>query len=510
MSEFVTLEREGLALKAAGRFEEAISCFARLVRLAPQSHGAKYNLGNTLLAAGRPADAANAFAEAVSLAPGFAPAHNNLGVALLSLGRDALAAASLEQAALLDPGNAGTRHLAGNTLLRLGRPEAALPHLRAAYELVPGNAAIVTDLSGAYTRLGALLDAAPLARAAVTLRPDRAELWNNLAIADRGIQRFDAAEAASRQALALDPANAQAKYILATTLLSTGKFALAWELWESRWDAMPGERRRFAGAIWDGRALPGETLYLHAEQGLGDTIQFCRYAVLAADRANVVLAVQPPLMRLLESLAGPVRVVADMQTAPSFAAQAPLMSLPAVFGTTSGTVPASIPYLRADPVAASRWATRLAGLPGRRVGLVWAGNPGNPFDFARSIPPSLLDRLGTVAGVSWVSLQKDAGALPDLKLADWTGELADFADTAALVAGLDLVIGVDTAVVHLAGALGRPVWLLNRFDTDWRWGATGDGSAWYPTLRQFRQATPGGWAEVVALVEQALAARERA
>ena len=502
----LTLERQGLAQKAAGRFDEAIASFTQLTRLAPQSHGAFYNLGNTYLAANQLAEAVDAYRRAVRLAPRFGHAHNNLGLALLSLGQTEHAAASFARAAALDPGNPGTQHLAGHALLRLGRAAEALAYLREADRLAPHQAVIVTDLGDALRRTGAFREVAPFAREAATLSPGRIEVWNNLANAERDLYRFDEAEAVSRHALTLQPENAEVHYNLALTLLAAGRLAEAWPHWEYRWDAVPGARRRFPGPRWDGRDLAGGTLYLHAEQGQGDTLHFCRYAMLAASRANVVLGVQPTLVRLLRTLPG-VRVVSELDAPPEFAAQAPLASLPEAFGTDVGAIPAPVPYLAAEPDLAASWGARLGTLPGLRVGLVWAGNKDFPFDFARSIRCGRFDALGGIEGVSFVSLQVGAGAKPALKMADWTAALRDFADTAALIAVLDLVIGVDTAVVHLAGALGRPVWLLNRFAGDWRWGAEGEDCAWYPTMRQFRQAEPGEWAPVLERVRRELAAK---
>jgi Flp pilus assembly protein TadD len=500
-----SLEQTALSLKAAGRFEEAAAAFAQLVRQQPKNHGPLYNLGNTYLAAQRPAAAIEPFRRAIRLAPRFAHAHNNLGLALLATGQPDLAAASFARAAALDPANPGPRHLAGHALLRAQKPAEALPHLRQANDLAPQQPAIITDLADALRRTGALREVAPLARQAAALAPDRVEAWNNLANALRDIAAFDAAEVASRNALRLAPDHGEAHYNLALTLLTAGKLQQAWPHWEHRWRGVVGAAPRFATPPWDGAALGDGTLYLHAEQGLGDTIQFCRYAPLAAARARVVLAVPPPLLALLRDLPGVADVVELNAPPPPFAAHAPLLSLPAAFGTTAETIPATMPYLRADPARTANWHARLSGLAGRRIGLVWAGNPDFPFDAARSIPPAMLDRLAGVAHARFVSLQLGAKVRPSLDLADWTGELCDFADTAALIAALDLVIGVDTAVIHLAGALGRPVWLLNRFAPDWRWGATGDTTPWYPTLRQFRQTDPGDWRPVLDAVRNALA-----
>jgi Flp pilus assembly protein TadD len=499
------LEQHGLAAKAAGRFEEAAQLFTQLARQEPKSHGALYNLGNTWLAANRPADAIEPFRRAIRIAPRFAYAHNNLGVALLATGQPVLAAASFARAAALDTANPAPRHLAGHALLRAGKPADALPHLKQANTLAPHQAAIITDLADALRRTGALLEVAPLARQAATLAPDRFEAWNNLANALRDIGALDEAEAASRTALRLNPGDGETHYNLALTLLTAGKLEEAWKLWEHRWSGVVGATPRFTTPPWDGRPLGEATLYLHAEQGLGDTIQFCRYVPMATSRARVVLAVQAPLLKLMASLSGAASLVDLNAPPPEFAAQAPLLSLPGAFNTGLSTIPAEIPYLHADPARAAQWASRLQGLPGRKVGLVWAGNPDFPFDTARSLPAALLAPLATIPAVSLVSLQVGAAPAMPVPVADWTRDLHDFADTAALIAGLDLVIGVDTAVIHLAGALGKPVWLLNRFAGDWRWGTGLETTCpWYPTLRHFRQQTPGDWPAVVAVVHAAL------
>jgi tetratricopeptide (TPR) repeat protein len=503
------LEQTALQLKAAGRFEEAIAAFSQLCRIQPKNHVHLYNLGNSYRAADRAAEAIEAYRRAIRLAPKFAPAHNNLGVALMGIGEMALAAASFARAAAIDGKSPGTQHLAGHCLLKSGRPADALPFLRAANRLAPRQAAIVTDLADATRMSGALRDVAPLAREAAELAPDRIEAWNNLSIALRDIDAFEEAEQASRRALALSPENSDAHYNLALTLMVAGRLEEAWPHWEYRWRGAVGAAPRFAAAPWDGAPVRDGVLYLHAEQGLGDTIQFCRYATMAAERAEIVLGVQAPLVRLLQSLPGVRQIVPVEQDPPDFAAHSPLVSLPGAFHTGSTPIPAAIPYLFVPPDEAAAWAARLQDLPGRRVGLVWAGNPDFPFDHARSIPGASLKILAGLPGISFVSLQLGSGDKPPLQMTDWTAELHDFAATAALIAGLDLVIGVDTSVVHLAGALGKPVWLMNRFAGDWRWGATGSTTPWYPTLRQFRQPNPGDWAAVLAMVRRALEAGAR-
>jgi hypothetical protein len=279
-------------------------------------------------------------------------------------------------------------------------------------------------------------------------------------------------------------------------------------------------------------SLAGRTILLWGEQGFGDMLQFCRFAPLVAalgapgdgpgdvaKAVNVVLEMPSALARLVRTMPGPQRVVVQNEKLPEFDVHCPLLSLPLALGTTLETIPAAVPYLAADPDQALAWRIRLAAVPGLHVGLVWAGNPRSAdralaaIDRRRSLPLARLAPLGTVPGVTFVSLQKghraEEAKTPPLGMAlyDWTDELWDFADTAALIAGLDLVIGVDTAVVHVAGALGKPVWVLNRYDACWRWLYGRTDSPWYPTMRLFRQAHFGDWDGVIAEVVAAL--RER-
>ena len=322
----------------------------------------------------------------------------------------------------------------------------------------------------------------------------------------------NAALAHFRAAHALAPEDARAGYNLAMALLGAGALAEGFRLYEERW--------RLKGPIpwisrwdlfWDGRSLNGGILLVHAEQGFGDSIQFARYIPLAAARGSrVVLAVPPELRRLMEGIDGVERVLSEGERVPAYAAHVPLMSLPRIFGTTEATIPASVPYIRA-PSSLPLLPPRDAGCS-LRAGLVWAGRAEDPEDAQRSCPVERLAPLLAVPGVEFHSLQKGLaeagldGVAGGDRVIRHGDALKDFADTAALVAGLDLVIGVDTAVVHLAGALGRPVWTLLATDPDWRWMRGRSDSPWYPTMRLFRQPAPGDWGTVLAAVEQNLQA----
>jgi hypothetical protein len=271
--------------------------------------------------------------------------------------------------------------------------------------------------------------------------------------------------------------------------------------------------RNFAQPRWRGEELAGKKILIHTEQGLGDAIQFVRYAPLIAQRGGrVIYECQFEVQRLLRQCPGVEQVVVAGQPLPAFDVQCPLLSLPEVFGTTERNIPADSPYVFADAAVAARWQQKLAGAgTGRKVGLVWGSGRIFPHYYLKSMKLAELEPLSRVGGVQFVSLQKGppageaSGAPAGMRLLDWTNQLSDFADTSALVAGLDLVLSVDTAVAHLAGAMGKPVWTLIPFDPDWRWGLGRQDSPWYPTMRLFRQERAGDWAGVVGKVAESLA-----
>jgi tetratricopeptide (TPR) repeat protein len=496
----------GTVCLAAGDFSGAESSFRAALEREPENAGAWANLGLALLNAGRPAEAEGALRAAIALAPRAADTHGNLGACLHRLERFAEAAEALRAALAIDANLAPARACLGLVLQALGAPTEAEACLRATLAGQPESAAAHTNLGNLLRAGGRLEEAEEKLRRAAALRPDDPDTWHNLAAVLATLGRLAAAEAerCCRRALALDPAHADAHYTLGTVQLLGGRmpegfFGLEWR-WRRRGFAAP---RSLAAPRWDGTPLAGRTLLLHGEQGFGDSIQMLRFVLALAEQGTVVLEVPATLRRLAEGLGARVIVAGD--PLPPVDVECPLPSLPHALALTFARVPKEVPYLHPDPALAVAWAARLAALPGRRVGLVWAGNSAHAADARRSIPPALLTPLGEVAGISFVSLQPGAAPPPGVAMQDWTGELRSFADTAALVAGLDLVIAVDTAVAHLAGALGRPVWLLNRFDTDWRWLREGDTCPWYPTLRQIRQPAPGDWRAVIAAATAHLA-----
>ena len=395
---------------------------------------------------------------------------------------------------------------------------AALPEALACHDeiiaLFPNEAVGYAGRAVMLSRTGRFADAVRAYRQALARAPGDPSLLASLGAALNWAGDPAGALTAFDRALARDPDSFVAQFNKAAMLLLHGQLRDGFPLYECRWaheTLAPRLARLPASPRWLGETgLAGKRLLVYWEQGLGDTIQFCRYAALAAaEGAEVAIAVQRPLVTLMRSLPG-VRVLDAGEPAPSFDLHCPLLSLPIGFGTTMETIPAAVPYLAADPARVAVWRDRLAGLPRPRIGLVWAGGAWRgdatlaAMDRSRSIP---LAELAPLAGPCFVSLQVGRGAdppPPGMVVHDWTGSIGDFADTAALIENLDLTIGVDTAVVHLAGAMGKPVWLLNRFDTDWRWFLDRDDSPWYPSLRQFRQTVPGEWGPAIARVAEAL------
>jgi hypothetical protein len=310
-----------------------------------------------------------------------------------------------------------------------------------------------------------------------------------------------------RRALEVDGEYADAHWNLSLALLTMGNMPEGWREYEWRWK-MRGlfQPRSFARPLWDGKAAQGRTILLHAEQGMGDTLQFIRYAPLVAERGlTVIVECQQEVAELVRGVRGIHQVVARGQQLPAFDVHCPLLTLPLLFGTTVESIPAQAPYLAADRLLQEQWRERLAAsAPGLKAGLVWAGKPTHRKDSRRSCALSAFAPLARVEGISWHSLQKGEAAQqaahpPEgMQLTDWTDEMKDFSVTAALVANLDLCISVDTSVAHLAGALGKPVWTLLPYEPDWRWMLGREDSPWYPTMRLFRQELPGQWGPVMA------------
>ncbi len=367
----------------------------------------------------------------------------------------------------------------------------------------------------ALAALGRFAEAENCYHEALRLNPRYAEAHNNLASALQALGRHEEALAGYDLALLYQPDSASAHWNRSLAWLQQGDYQRGWPEYEWRWRRDRVVRRRLPGAPWDGAPLDGRTLLIYPEQGLGDQIQFVRYAPLARQQGGrVVVECPPALLGLFATCPGIDQLVAEGTPLPPFDVHVPVMSLPHRLGTTLETIPAAVPYLSADPARVASWAEVLAGIPGYRVGIAWQGNPRHAWDRHRSIPLARFAPLAQVPGVRLVSLQKGPGVeqlrglaerLPVAVLPD--GPEGTFLDTAAVVSQLDLVVTADTALAHLAGALGVPVWVALSAHSDWRWLRDREDTPWYPSMRLFRQATLGDWPGVFACMAAELGPR---
>lgn len=503
---------KGVVLRRLGRPDDAADAFRIAIELAPNHAAAHCNLGNALIDLGRPGDAVPLFEEAIRLAPDYADAIFNLGNAKRAAG-DNISAAEQYRAALgVAPNHRDAANNLGLVLAEVGQADAAL----AAFDLVlradPGDAGILGNKGNLLRQLGRFDDALACFGRGLEAAPGDFRLLGNRALTLQHRGALDDAIAAYGEALAAAPDDVHLRCNHAQALLLAGDFAPGWAEFEWRLRE-PGAAKdaHLTTPRWDGADPSGKTLLLTAEQGLGDTIQFARYArVLAARGAQAVLAVAPRMVRLCAEVSGAAEVVGEADPPPAHDAHIPLMSLPHLLETDAATIPAEVPYIAAEPERVAHWRDRLgAEEAGLGVGIAWQGNPAYEHDRARSIPLDAFAPLFDVPGTHFFVLQRDLGreALGQVAgraaVTDLGPELdqeAAFVDTAAVLESLDLVISSDTAIPHLAGALARPVWLLLPYAPDWRWMIGRDDSPWYPTMRLFRQSAPGDWAGVVARV----------
>lgn len=467
-----------------------------------------------LLKRGQPADAALAFQEALRLDPHSAETHNALSVALRLQGRLDEAIAHGRHAVRLAPEMAEARSNLGSMLEESGKVEEAVASLREALRLRPTFANAHCNLGIALYRQRHHAEAVALYRQALALDPKLPDAHNNLGSVLFELGEIEESLRCFSEAISLKPDYREAHWGRALVRLSQGDFERGWP--EFEWRPTRPQTPGRSQPRWDGSGLSGRTLLVEAEQGLGDTLQFVRYTALARERdGRVVLACQPPLVRLLsESCSAIDHVVAQGGPLPAFDVHLPLLSMPGVAGTTLANVPADVPYLRPDPRLAESWRRELSALAGFKVGIAWQGSPESPGERERSIPLAEFEPLARVSGVRLVSLQKGPGveqigsARRRFELIDFTARLDEaagpFMDTAAIMAGLDLVVSCDSAVCHLAGAMGMPVWVAISASPDWRWMLNRDDSPWYPTLRLFRQSRLGRWSDVIQTMAAAL------
>jgi tetratricopeptide (TPR) repeat protein len=537
-------------LAAQGKNAEALEHYKKTLELKPDHADALFGMGNVLALLGQRENAAKAYEQTLKIRPEYPEALNNLGVFRFENG-DFDEAIRLEQRAIdLRPQYAAAHNNLGNAYKEkkfwakaIGCYRRALAHkpdlfqavnnmglalmygasdlpaaascFRQVLEQHPDNVAAMTHLGITLCMEGNFAEGVAWYEKALALQPDYRDALNNMGNALRALGRVEEALSFYERVKATKPDDPEIHNNMAMALLTAGRFLEGWSEYEWRWKTaqLAEAKRSFPQPQWRGEEAEGRTLLIHAEQGFGDTLQFCRYAPMAAKLGwKVILEVQPELVSLINSLKGVDKVFPSGAIMPPFDFHCPMMSLPVAFKTQVDTIPADIPYLFADKKKTKAWRERLSNDPkGLKAGLVWTGNPRLfSLDLAaanvrRSLMPESLAPLAGLKNVQFYSLQKGGFKLgTDLGLIDTMDECKDFSDTAALIANLDLIISVDTSVAHLAGALGKPVWLLNRFDSCWRWFREREDSPWYPTMRIFRQPSSGDWASVIERVKDQL------
>jgi tetratricopeptide (TPR) repeat protein len=494
--------------EADHRPAEAAACFRQALEIEPREAEGHFHLGNVLVQQCKYAEAEAAYRRCRELRPDHVAAVVNLGYCLGELDRLAEARVCYEQAIGQNPNLPEVHHNLGNLFREQGQLDQALRCYEQALRFRPDYAKAYINRGIALVAQGRLDEAVRNLERGAQLQPNLADSHSSLGVALAMQQRFDEAFACYERALALSPDHAEAAWNRSLLWLLLGDYRRGWPAYEARWNCkrttlLPA----FTQPRWDGSPLAGRTILLYGEQGLGDTLNFIRYAPLVKARGGqVIVQCQNALLPILSRTSGIDQLIAWGATPPPFDVYSPLLSVPALVGTTVETIPAEVPYILPDPELVAHWRRQLAPIRGFRVGITWQGSPRHPWDRHRSVPLELFEPLARVEGVRLISLQKGAGSEQLRALAgrfpvQSLGELLDetsgpFMDTAAVLANLDLVVCIDTALAHLAGAMGVPTWLALAFTPDWRWLLGREDSPWYPALRLFRQTKPGDWAGV--------------
>jgi len=496
------------ALRNQGDNEGALAAADEAVALLPGLANAHLGRGNALLALGRVIEAEAAYGRALAAEPGLAAAEASLGAALLKRGKSDAAAAAARRAIAAQPHLAEAHFVLGCALRSEDDQEGAIIAFEAAVGLAPRHARAWLNLGNTLADADRLDKAAAAYRAALAIDPGFAEAHSSLGCLLSRQGRTDEALAAFDRAVAIRPDYAEAHWNQGFTLLLAGEFARGWEKyeWRKRHDRFAKTFPDLSGPAWEGERLDGKRLLVYAEQGFGDTVQFVRYAPLLAEKgAQIVLACDPRLIALLDGAPGLAATVSKAAPLPDYDLWVDQMSLPRICGTRLDSIPSPDAYLEPDPARAAAWAGRLPA--GRKVGLVWAGNPAHSNDARRSMPNDALAPLLAVPDTAFVSLQvgpRANEAASELGILDISAGLTDFAETAAAIANLDLVISVDTAVAHVAGAIGARTWVLVPHAPDWRWLFDREDTPWYRTMRLFRQTAPGDWRAVTERIASEL------
>lgn len=503
----------GVSLQASGRREDALHSFARAVEIDPDLVDAWFNHGVVLMDLKRSDEAVPSFDQAIRVSPRHAQAHLSRGNALRAVKRWDEALASLDRAIEINPDHAQAHANRGDALRESNRLDESVASYDRAILIKPDFADACLSRGLALMELDRINEAVASYDRAILIKPAYAEAHSNRGVALMLLGRLVDARASYDEALRVNPQLPEARWNKSLTLLLTGDFERGWPLYEARWESehFSAPRRDFPQPQWSGvEDIRGKTLLLHAEQGLGDTIQFCRYAAQVAARgARVILEAQPPLLPLLSGLAGPDQILAAGTPLPDFDYHCPLLSMPLACGSTLESIPDPTPYLFAPREAVSAWADRLGAARALRVGITWSGNAAYKGDRLRSMPFSEFATALPSGPLEYFVVQhpvpeRDRGVLAARH--DVRDFAADFAQTAALMTQLDLVVTTDTSIAHLAGALGKTTWVLLPCMPDWRWLLDRTDSPWYRTMKLYRQSADRSWASVLERVARDLLA----
>jgi Flp pilus assembly protein TadD len=498
-------------LRSAKRLDEAVPLYRKAIQLDSQCAEFHHDLGLALSEMKQREQAEVAYREALRLKPDAPDVWNNLGVVLEGRGVPEEAVKAYQEALRLRPESPDVLNNLGVAFSAQRKFADAVSCYQQALQLAPNSPSIYSNLGNALRSEGRLDDAITSLQKAVELKPSYAEAHNNLGIVlvhsgriDEGLGHYD-------RAIYLAPDYPEPHLNRSMALLARGDFDRGWTEYEWRWKGKNFARRKYRQPRWDGSDLSGRTILIYFEQGMGDTMQFIRYARMLKQRgATVLMQPHEMLLGILEGCPGIDRLISPGKELPPFDTHASLLSLPGLFKTTADNIPAEVPYLFARPDLVEVWRERIGQGPELKVGVVWQGNPQHRGDHIRSIPLRFFAELTKVSGIRWFSLQKGSGRdqlsqlSNEVPITDLHDQLLDFRETAAAIQNLDLVICCDTSVSHLAGALGRPVWMALPTAADWRWLRSGDTTAWYPTMRLFRQQQAGDWSTVFEQFAEAL------
>lgn len=463
-----------------------------------------FKKGLELQSQGRIDDAISSFKKAINLNPKFPAPFFSLGALLQQLGYIEDAIALYQRVLELSPEHSDTFNILGSAFQAKGLIGRAIESYQKAIEFNPDSYMAHNNLGSALKLIGNIDEATEHYRIALRLNPHFPEALNNLGNAFRDTNKIEMAIDSYRKGILLKPEFADPHLNLAYAFLLSGRFEEGWHEYEWRWK-IKEPLHKLSQPLWTGEDRPGQTILLYAEQGFGDTIHFVRYASMVAEKGlKVIAGCQRELKSLIGSVKGISQVVAFGEPSPGFDIRCPLLSLPGIFKTSMASIPSEVPYIFPGEDIVSHWGGILSGHRKElNIGIAWAGSPGHVNDRNRSLPLEMLEPLMDIKNAAFFSLQKELANPNDIELMkkmnirDYTGDIRDFSDTAGIIMNLDLVISVDTSVVHLAGALGRPVWTLLPFSPDWRWLLDRDDSPWYPTMRLFRQPSPGDWTSVI-------------